>query len=312
MKKENLQLISIIIPCHNEQNNIEPLFHSVLKTFPEKKYQQEFLFIDDGSTDKTLDEIKKLSERYDFINYISFSKNFGHQNALSAGLDYAKGDCAISIDADLQHPPDLIPQMLEKWREGFQIVNTLRDDKNIGFFKKATSRLFYKIINFLSDTKIKPGAADFRLLDKKVIEVIKKLPENNLFLRGLTSWIGFKQEDIKYIAQERKYGKSSYSLKRMVHFAAIGITSFSTKPLKLSIYLGMIMASCALLYSIYAIYTRIFTEKTITGWTSLILAVLFIGAIQLIILGIIGEYLGKLFIENKHRPKYIIDESKLK
>ncbi|MFC2096171.1 glycosyltransferase family 2 protein [Bacteroidota bacterium] len=311
MKKENLQLISIIIPCHNEQDNIELLYNSILKTFP-NKYHPEFLFIDDGSTDKTLNEIKKLAEKFDFIKYISFSKNFGHQNALSAGFDFAEGDCIVSIDADMQHPPELIPQMIEKWEEGFQIVNSIRIDKNIGFFKNVTSRLFYKIINFLSDTKIEPGAADFRLLDKKVVEVIKNLTENHLFIRGLTSWIGFKQERIEYIARERKHGKSSYSLKRMVHFAAVGITSFSTKPLKLSIYLGVIMAFCAFLYSIYAIYASIFTDKTITGWTSLILAVLFIGAIQLIILGIIGQYLGKLFIENKRRPKYIIDESKIK
>lgn len=304
-------LISIVIPCHNEQNNIKLIFNSIQKNFPEKKYYKEILFIDDGSNDNTLNEIKKLSKNYEFVKYVSFSKNFGHQNALSAGFYFAKGNCVLSIDADLQHPPELIPQMLEKWEQGFQIVNTIRIDKNIGFLKRTTSKLFYKIINFLSDTKIESGAADFRLLDKKVVEVIKTLPENHLFLRGLTSWIGFKQGNINYIAQKRKYGKSSYSLKHMIHFAATGITSFSTKPLKLSIYLGMIIAFCAFIYSIYAIYSSLFTEKTITGWTSLILAVLFIGAIQLIILGIIGEYLGKLFIENKHRPKYIIDESKL-
>ena len=310
MDKE--KLISIIVPCHNEQLNIEQLYSEILNFFPTKLYQLELIYIDDGSSDETLDKIKILSENSNFVKYISFSRNFGHQNALSAGLDLANGVCVISMDADLQHPPELIPKMISKWEEGFQIINSVRIDKNIGFLKKITSRLFYKVLNFISDTKIEPGTADFRLLDKKVVETLKNMPEKHLFLRGLISWIGFKQEKIEYIANKRMQGKSSYSLKRMVHFAAIGITSFSTKPLKISIYIGVIMAFCAIIYSIYAIYASFFTEKTITGWTSLILAILFIGAIQLIMLGIIGEYLGKLFIENKNRPKYIINESNLK
>lgn len=302
-------LISIIIPCYNEENNIELLYRRINEQLPGDLY--ECIFIDDGSTDNTLNVIKQLAEQNNPVKYLSFSRNFGHQNALKAGIDYALGDCIIMMDADLQHPPGLIPEMIKKWKEGFDIVYTLRKDTdNLPFFKKQTSQLFYKIINYLSDIKVEKGAADYRLLDRKVADVFKyDFPEYFLFIRGLTSWVGFRQFAIVYIPQERHSGKSKYSLFKMVAFALYGITSLSMKPLRLATILGITVSILSFLYGIYALVMSIFTNNTIHGWTSTILTILFIGGIQMFLLGIIGEYLGKLFFEVKKRPQYILKDT---
>ncbi|OFX36377.1 MAG: glycosyl transferase family 2 [Bacteroidetes bacterium GWA2_32_17] len=300
--------ISIIIPCHNEEGNIEFLYSKLKQSiiaFP----SHEIIFVDDGSTDKTILKIRLIASKDAFVKYISFSTNFGHQNALKAGLDYSSGDCAISMDADMQHPPELIPLLIEKWKEGFEVVYTIRkEEENIPFFKKVTSTLFYKLAGKFSETKIYPGAADFRLLDKKVVDEIKKLKENFLFFRGLVNWMGFSQFPIEFKAEVRYSGKTKYSFKRMFKFALSGITSFSTKPLQISTIIGSIIALCAFIYGIYAISIALFTYNVVPGWTSMLASVLFIGGLQLIMIGILGEYIGKLFIENKRRPNYIIRE----
>ncbi|MCK5029079.1 MAG: glycosyltransferase family 2 protein [Bacteroidales bacterium] len=299
--------VSVIVPCFNEENNINPLFESVSKYT--KGLVTEILFVDDGSSDKTLDNIKILTNQHKNVKFLSFSRNFGHQNALKAGYDSADGDCVISMDADMQHPPELIPEMIRLWQQGYKIVSTKRmHDKSLGFLKRLTSKLFYKIINLVSEIKIESGAADFRLLDKQVVTELKEINEKFLFFRGLIPWLGFSQIQLEYIAAERFSGKTKYSFSKMLHFASDGITSFSVKPLKISIYLGFIIAFIAFLYILYAIYIAVFTNNAIAGWTSTIISVLFIGGIQLIMIGILGNYLGKLFMENKKRPNYIIKE----
>lgn len=298
--------VSIITPCFNEEGNIKLFYNNVKKQL--KGFVYEILYINDGSTDNTLEEIKKIKKRDKNVKYISLSRNFGHQSALKAGYDHADGDCIISMDTDLQHPPEIIKKLINKWEEGYDVVITLRKDNKIGFFKRVTASIFYKLINILSDTKINRGAADFRLIDKKVLIALKKFNENFLFIRGIISWMGFKQYEIEYHPNKRKSGKTKYSIKKMVKFAITGITSFSIKPLRFAIYIGIIIAFFSFIYGLYVIYMAIFTNNTITGWASLITSVLFIGGIQIIILGIIGEYLGKLFIENKGRPNYIIEE----
>jgi len=299
--------VSVIIPSFNEENNIRPLFDSLSEHT--KEFNTEIIFIDDGSSDNTLDKIKELATQNKNIRYISFSRNFGHQNALKAGYDSAHGDCVISMDADMQHPPELIPEMIRLWKQGYKIVSTKRlQDKSLGIFKRFTSRLYYKILNLLSEIKIESGAADFRLLDKQVVTELKAINEKFLFFRGLIPWLGFSQIQLEYIAAERFSGKTKYSFSKMLHFASNGITSFSVRPLKISIYLGFIIAFIAFLYILYAIYIAVFTNNAITGWTSTIISVLFIGGIQLIMIGILGNYLGKLFMENKNRPNYIIKE----
>jgi dolichol-phosphate mannosyltransferase len=293
----------------NEEGNIDSIIENLIPIL--QNYDDyEILFVDDGSTDDSLFVIKKWHTNNFRIKYVSFSKNFGHQNALKAGLDNAKGDCVISMDGDMQHPPELIPLMIDKWTNGkYDIVYTIRqDDPKLGFLKRMSSRMFYKIMNSFSDVGIEAGSADFRLLDKSVVGVIQKLPENQIFFRGLIKWLGFKQISIEYMPQSRVWGTSKYSIKKMYNFAIAGITSFSIKPLQMSAYLGFIFSSVSFAYAFYAIGIKIFTNRAISGWASLLAMVTFIGGIQLMALGVIGTYLGKLFIESKRRPPYIIKE----
>jgi polyisoprenyl-phosphate glycosyltransferase len=308
---ENHFKLSVIIPCYNEEENISNLFQELSKqllTYPDC----EIIFVDDGSHDKSIEILKSLASKDERLKYISFSRNFGHQNALKAGLDYSSGDCVVSLDADMQHPPEMISKLITKWKEGFDVVYTIRvNEEGISFFKKLTSKTFYQIINFLSNTSVEQGAAGFRLLDRKVVDEIKKFDESYLFIRGIVSWVGFKQISIEYKPNDRFAGTTKYSLKKMVHFASSGITSFSTKPLKISIYAGFIIALIAFIYGLYVIYSAFFTNKVVPGWASVATSVLFIGGLQLIMIGILGEYLGKLFIENKRRPNYIIKDMNL-
>jgi dolichol-phosphate mannosyltransferase len=298
--------VSAVLPCFNEQDNVKAIYGSLTEVM--KPYETyELLFVDDGSTDSTLETIRTIAGTDANVHFISLSRNFGHQHALKAGLDHATGDCVISLDADMQHPPALIPKLIEKWQEGFDVVNTLRgEQKSLSASKKITSGLFYFLVNKLSSVEIKPGVADFRLLDRKVVDALKQFSENYIFLRGLIPWMGFRQTTIQFEPSERYAGKTKYSFVRMLRLALDGITSFSNRPLYLSIAIGSVIAGLAFLYGIYAVYVHLFTEDALPGWTSITASVLFIGGIQLIMLGIIGIYLGKLFIENKKRPNYII------
>lgn len=303
--------VSIVIPCYNEEGNI-PLLHERLSRLLASQQDYEIIFVDDGSSDATLTRIWGLSQQDGRVRYISFSRNFGHQNALKAGLDGASGDCVISMDADLQHPPELIDRMLEKWREGYDIVYTIRDDSRDGnLFKKITSRLFYALINRFVDFKIERGAADFRLLDRRVVDVVRNFNESFLFFRGLMGWLGFRQFGISYTPGVRYAGHTKYSLRKMLSFALAGITSFSVKPLHFATVAGFLLSGMAALYALYAIYVYLFTNDAVAGWTSVLASVLFIGGFQLIILGIIGEYIGKMFVEIKGRPSYIVKESNM-
>jgi len=305
--------ISIIIPTYCEEGNIVPLYSKLVLELNNLKISAfEIIYINDGSTDESLEKIKELVTQDSRVKYIHFSRNFGHQNALRAGLDFASGNAVISMDADLQHPPEMLPMLINHWREGYQVVYTKRKNtSDLSLFKKLTSALFYKLVNYLSETKLEEGTADFRLLDRSVVEALKKFKENNLFYRGIVPGIGFKQISVEYTPHERFSGKTKYTFSKMVRFALIGITSSSAKPLYFSIYLGVFLAILSFLYAVYAIYISVFTEKAITGWTSLIASILFIGGIQLVMLGIVGIYLGKLFSESKNRPNYLIEETNL-
>lgn len=308
---ESRKKISVIVPCFNEEESLETFNQTLLRHLPEN-YIYEIIYVNDGSKDHTFPKILKLAQANTSIKYISFSRNFGHQNALKAGYDYATGCCAISLDADLQHPPDVISELIGKWEEGFEIVNTLRNDhQSISYSKKMSSRLFYLIMNKLSDVNIENGMADFRLVDQKVLKQLKIFNENYLFFRGIIPWMGFKQTVVPFTANERFAGTTKYTFRKMLKFATTGVTAFSVKPLRISIYLGTMIAMISFIYGLYAAYIQIFTDRAITGWTSVIISVLFVGGINLLMLGIIGEYLGKLFIENKRRPNYLISETNL-
>jgi dolichol-phosphate mannosyltransferase len=302
--------LSIIIPCYNEEGNVHVIYEKlifIIKSIGVLSY--EIIFINDGSKDNSLLNIKAVSEIDTSVKFIHFSRNFGHQNALRAGLDHASGNAVISMDADLQHPTELIPTLFEHWKAGNKVVYTKRKDTtDLSFFKRLSSKLFYRLVNYLSETKLEEGTADFRLLDRSVVEALKKFKENNLFYRGIIPGLGFKQVGVEYVPNERFSGKTKYTFSKMVRFALTGITSSSAKPLYFSIYLGSFLALCSFLYGIYAIYVSLFTSEAIAGWTSTIASILFIGGIQLIMLGIVGIYLGKLFSESKNRPHYIIEE----
>jgi dolichol-phosphate mannosyltransferase len=302
--------VSVVIPAFNEAPNLPVMVEKltdVLRIYP----SYEVLFVDDGSRDTSLETIKYLAAQDDRVKYLSFSRNFGHQMALRAGLDYATGDCVISMDADLQHPPELIPHLVERWLEGYEIVYTVREeDPNLPVSKRQTSKLFYQIIRYATDIDIEDGAADFRLLDRRVVNYLKQFKENDLFLRGVISWIGFKQYRINYRPAERFAGQTKYSLKKMFVLASAGITSFTTKPLYLSVLLGFIMFWFSIGFGVVSLYDY-FRGDVVTGWTSTIIIIVMIGGIQLIMMGIIGIYLGKMFYEVKRRPSYIVRETNL-
>jgi len=297
------------VPVFNEEENILSLIHEVRGVFETLPYSYSFIIVDDGSTDNTLDVLRCASASDKRVRYISLSKNFGHQNALKAGLDHARGDCVITMDGDLQHPPQLIPTLLKHWEEGYDVVYTLRqdDESNTGYFKRKTSNLFYRIMNRMAGLDMEKGSADFRLLSKKVLYILQGIDEHEIFFRGLVKWVGFKQIGIEYKANARTRGQSKYSFKKMLQFAVQGITSFSTKPLYIAAYLGFIFSLAALLYVPYAIASYLLGH-VVSGWASIIVTIAFFGGLQLSILGIIGLYIGKIFMQGKRRPFYIIKE----
>jgi dolichol-phosphate mannosyltransferase len=305
--------LSLVIPTFNEEGNVQRLYEQIKVVLDQLHIDAyEVIFIDDGSSDASLIRIEELRAKDPNVHFLQFSRNFGHQHALKAGLDHARGAAVISLDADLQHPPALIAEMVGHWRAGAEVVYTRRQDKqNIGFFKKLSAKAFYWLANKLSEVPIEEGTADFRLLDRKVVNAIKSFKESHLFLRGLIPTLGFKQVAIDYEPAARFSGKSKYSFAKMLHFAINGITSSSAKPLYFSIYLGLFFAFLAFVYGCYAIYIAVFTNAAITGWASLIASVLFIGGIQMILIGIVGIYLGKLFVQSKQRPTYIIKSETL-
>lgn len=306
------KLISIVIPAHNEEENIIVIVDRIEKVFEGLNYRFEILVVDDGGTDRTLEVIEELASTKDNFFYIEFSRNFGHQPALKAGLDLAKGDCVISLDADLQHPPEMFKQMLEKWEEGYEVVYTRRkEDKRQSIKKRKTSLYFYKLLNSLSDLEIEPGTADFRLLDRCAVDVFKNFKENDLFVRGLVKWLGFKQFAIDYIPEARFAGASKYNAKRMMRLAIHGVTSLSVKPLHTAVYLGFFFSFISILYVPYVLYA-FYSGHEVSGWASIITTVAFFGGLQLIILGIIGIYIGKMFMQTKNRPNYIIRSTNIK
>lgn len=303
--------VSVVVPAFNEEGNIARLANELVNVLKQYK-SYEIIFINDGSADNTLGAIKKLRSRNKNIHYISLSRNFGHQYALKAGLDMATGDFVISMDADLQHPVNLIPTLIQEWQHGYDIVYTVRTDKKTeSLFKRSTSKLYYKIFNFLTGLNMPSGTADFRGMDKKAIDVIKNMPEKTLFLRGLIFWMGFKQKALSYQVHPRFAGKSAYTLKKMMSLAVAGATSFSVKPLRVAIYAGFIVAVLGCLFTAYVLYMKLFGGATISGWASIMCVLLILGGSQLFMMGIIGEYIGMIFMEMKKRPNYIVDETSL-
>ena len=301
-------LISIIIPCFNEEAVIHETVRRLKNFIDSTQIDAELIFVDDGSKDNSREILKTYAKTDVRIKIIGFSRNFGHQLAVTAGMDIASGDAIILMDADLQDPPELISNMLEKWQEGYQVVYMQRKTRlGESHFKLATAHAFYKILNILSDVPIPLDVGDFRLMDRILVDAIKSMPERDRFIRGMVSWVGFKQIGIEYTRAARYAGESKYPLVKMLKFAMTGILSFSAKPMQPSMLFGCIVASLAFIGIIWAFIQRICTNNWVDGWTSLFLAILFIGGIQLVCIGILGEYIGRIYTQVKNRPMYIID-----
>jgi dolichol-phosphate mannosyltransferase len=303
-------LISLVIPCYNEEEVISETMQR-LQAFciDATDIEIELIFVDDGSRDNTRNLLKDYARQDARIKVIVFARNFGHQIAVTAGIDAAAGDAVVLIDADLQDPPEVVHEMIAKWREGYDVVYGTRSKRpGESFFKLATARAFYRILNRLSDVPIPLDTGDFRLMSKPVVDTLRAMPEKDRFVRGMVSWVGFKQIALPYNRAQRFAGESKYPLRKMLRFATDGILSFSTKPLQVAIGLGMFSAFSAMVGILYALYLRIFTNIWVEGWTALMLAILFLGGSQLICIGIVGEYIGRIYNEAKNRPLYVVQE----
>ncbi len=304
--------VSIVICCYNEEMNLPTVIQAIHENMDKTGYQYEIIAVNDGSNDQSQALLEKLCIEDPQLFYIEFSKNFGHQNALKAGLDNANGDCIISMDADMQHPPRMLPDFIRKWEEGYDIVYTKRmEDPSLPKRKRKASNLFYKFLNFVSDIDLERGVADFRLMDRRAADVLINIKGGDLFIRGIVHWIGFKQYAIDYMPDKRLSGETKYTFKKMRNLALQGILSFSTKPLHIALYLGFGIAFCSLLLVPYAIIS-LWTGHVMAGWVSLILTVAFLGGLQLSILGIIGLYIGRIFTQTKGFPPYIIRTTNIK
>lgn len=305
-----MALISIIIPAYNERENIKILVERLHGLMINLNYSFEIIVINDGSSDGSLEVLNELSEIYKQLHFIDFSRNFGQQIALRAGYDYANGDAVICMDADLQNPPELIIEMIQHWETGFEVVLCKRKGgkQQASLYKEHSSRFFYKILNLMSETSIEQNAPDFRLIDRKLVNIIKELPEKDLFLRGIISWMGFNTTILQYEHNKRLNGNSSYSSFKMFRLALSGLTGFSVKPLHFAIYMGVAISGLSLIYLLYAI-VRHYTGNTISGWSSIIITITFLGGLQLFVLGVIGVYIGKSFIQSKNRPQYLINKT---
>ncbi|MBI1373171.1 MAG: glycosyltransferase [Phycisphaera sp.] len=305
------QLLSVIVPCYNEQEVIRTTHERLTQTLRDglDDLDYELIYVNDGSRDTTLDLLREIQAGDPNVKVVSFARNFGHQVAVTAGVDFATGDAVVLIDADLQDPPAVILEMVAKWREGYHVAYGQRTDREgESAFKLLTAKAFYRLMNRMSDTAIPLDTGDFRLMDRKVVEALKRMPERDRFIRGMVSWVGFRQTAVKYHREARFAGTSKYPLRKMLRFALDGMLSFSLVPLKLATMTGFIACFLAMLGILYALYMRIFTEVHEPGWTTEVIAIFFLGGVQLISLGIIGEYVGRIYREVKRRPLYLVGE----
>jgi dolichol-phosphate mannosyltransferase len=301
--------LSIIIPVYNEEPTLPELHRRVTAAVQGFGVSYELLFVNDGSRDRSGAILRELALEDPHLRVIDFARNFGHQIAITAGMDHASGEAVVVIDADLQDPPEVIGQMLEKWREGYDVVYAVREKREGDtVFKRATAALFYRLLRRITNVDIPLDTGDFRLMSRRAIEAMKLFRERNRFVRGLVSWIGFRQTGITFVRHERFAGETKYPLKKMIRFALDGIVSFSYLPLQLATFFGFVASALSFLGILWVVYLRLFTSQTITGWASMMVIVLFLGGVQMITLGVVGEYIGRIYDEVKRRPLYLIQE----
>ncbi len=302
-------LLSIVVPCFNEDGCVTEMARRLHDALDPLDCEWEAIFVDDGSTDATAERLAELAAGDPRVGYLSFSRNFGHQMALLAGMSRARGDAVISLDGDLQHPPELIPTLVEHWREGFDVVYTTREGNEGHALKEIVSASFYRLLRSLTGVDIPTGGADFRLLDRIVADALLACEERFVFVRGLVPWLGFRRKGVPYAARERFAGSTKYVFARMLRFALDGVFSFSTVPLRMISVLGVVTVALGVLYGFYSIAVRLFTNSAVSGWTSLVVLVLVFSGTQLLSLGILSEYVGRIYEEVKKRPRYIVARS---
>jgi len=310
MTRKERPFVSVIVPLYNEEKVINEMYSKLLSVLDENKLGFEIIMVNDGSGDDTLEIAKNLCQKSKDVKLISFSRNFGHQVAVSAGLDKSAGEVVVIIDADLQDPPEIIAEMIAKWREGYDVVYGLRKKrKGESRFKLATAALFYRLIRKMTPIEIPVDAGDFRLMDRRVVEELRKMREKSRFVRGLVSWVGFKQCSVEYIRERRFAGETKYPLKKMMRLALDGILSFSHVPLKLSSAFGFLCSGISFVFILYGLLVKFFFPGlSVSGWASIFVGTLFLGGVQLICIGILGEYIGRIYDEIKSRPLYIVEE----
>jgi dolichol-phosphate mannosyltransferase len=300
---------SVVIPIYNEAEVMPTLYQRLTKVMEDVGEAYEVIFVNDGSTDASAKVLWDLRAQDARVKVVSFSRNFGHQIAITAGLDYSSGDAVIVMDGDLQDPPEVIPQLIVQWQAGNDIVFAVRKSRNgETLFKRITAALFYRVLRRLTPTEIPVDAGDFRLMSRLAVEALKPIRERNRFVRGLVGWIGFRHTSIKYMRDSRYAGVTKFPFRKMMRFALNGIFSFSFLPLQLATYLGFTVSLISFTYIVYAVWLKLFTTQLVPGWTSVIVAVLFMGGVQLVSLGIIGEYIGRIYEEVKQRPLYLVDQ----
>jgi dolichol-phosphate mannosyltransferase len=303
-------VISVVVPLFNEEANVQEMYQRCSTTLAQSTQGYEIIFVDDGSSDGTLKELEQIAATDHNVKVLSFSRNFGHQLAVTAGLDHASGDAVVIIDGDLQDPPELILDMIEQWKRGYQVVYARRRRRQgEGILKRLTAFVFYRLLRKLTTTDIPVDTGDFRLLDRAVVDALGAMKERNRFLRGLVSWIGFRQIGVDFDRQERFADDTKYSTMKMIRFALDGVFSFSYKPLKIATLLGAFSSALGFTMILWGLYSKFFMpETTVKGWTSVFVAVLFLGGVQLFTIGIIGEYISRIYDESKGRPLYIVSE----
>jgi len=306
-KNEGKPKIAVIIPCYNEEDNVKAVYDRLTEVLNSTNYQYDLIFIDDGSKDNTLNELLKLYEKDHKVKIIAFSRNFGKEIALSAGLDYADADAVIPFDADLQDPPEVILDLLSKFEEGYDVVNAVRSKRDgETFLTKFTSKAFYRIINKLTNIEIPQDVGDFRLVSKDALNAIKGIRERKSFMKGIFAWVGFKTTSVYYERAPRHAGKTKWNYLKLIDLAIEGITSFSTVPLRLASLLGILVSLTAFLYAVWITISKLLYGNPVKGYPSMMVAILFLGGVQLITIGIIGEYIGRIYEEVKQRPLYIV------
>lgn len=305
-----MKTVTILIPCFNEEPSLPLLYKELVALGSDTRFSWEFLFINDGSKDNTILFLKELANKDNRVRYISLSRNFGKENALLAGFDFATGDCMVIMDADLQHPPKLIPRMLQLWEEGYEDVYARRKDRGTdSWLRRKLSNTYYRMLQKVSNVDILQNVGDFRLLDRKCIDALKQLRETERYTKGMYCWIGFKKTELEFEVAERVAGQSSFSYRKLVKLAINGFTSYTTAPLKLSVYIGIIVSLLSFVLMLVFLIKALLYGDPVQGFPTLITVILFLGGVQLLSLGIIGEYLGKVFNETKHRPVYLVSET---